>query len=62
MNCRVAGAMGQTYCSGCFRLPANSALKLTRLSGCLRGEPGFGEDPAVQWPCPSSAAQVSAGV
>jgi hypothetical protein len=41
---------------------SNQALKLTRLSGCLLGGPGFGEDRAVQRLCPLSAVQLSAGV
>ena len=41
---------------------SNQALKLTRLSGCLLGGLGFGEDRAMQRPCPSSAVQLSAGV
>jgi hypothetical protein len=44
------------------RIQFNQALKLTRLSGCLLGGPGFGEDHAMQRPCPSSAVQLSAGV
>ncbi len=42
--------------------PPNQALKLTRLSGCLLGGPGFGEDRGVRRSCPSSAVQLSAGV
>jgi hypothetical protein len=45
-----------------MRWPPNKALKLTRLSGCLLGGPGFGEDRAMQRPCPSSAVQLNAGV
>jgi len=50
----------------------NQALKLTRLSRCLLGEPDSGESPSrgagfrrrreVQGNCPSPAAQLSAGV
>jgi hypothetical protein len=43
------------------RVP-NKALKLTRLSGCLLGGHGFGEDRAMRRQSPSPAVQLSAGV
>jgi hypothetical protein len=41
---------------------SSQALKLTRLSGWLLGGPDFGEDRAMQRPCPLSAVQLSGGI
>jgi|WetSurMetagenome_2_1015567.scaffolds.fasta_scaffold11996_9 hypothetical protein len=42
--------------------PPNQALKLARLSACLLGGRAFVQHAAMQWPCPSSAVQLNAGV
>lgn len=39
----------------------NQAFKLTRLSVCQLGGPGFVENTAVHWPCTQSAVQLGAG-
>jgi hypothetical protein len=42
--------------------PSNQALKLTRLSGCLRGGRASAHNPAMPCSCISPAVQLNAGV
>ena len=42
--------------------PSNQALKLTRLSACQLGIPGFAGAAVSHRPCTQSAVQLNAGV